>query len=261
MPKRNGKIQGFNSAKVGVIGHYSKMNMSLSTRYSDIYKEGVAKGYDVPHVRLYHVNPDNNAKGYDDIEMYIKTPYFAEGKPVWGHMVVTNSGSKLENGLRTYNTGEFWSDRPDAEGAQNLQDMYHIDYQLQDKDGNEVDYHAALDEMGVFASAASEYPSVCTYDEYVKLKNESNARLNLAPPTESDYNKYLDHCANMMKSGCTYIGEVRTVDDMHIRYVDTPSFMAEMQEQNERGMEEFFQNLESNGSEGLDGSEGPEGLE
>ena len=58
-----------------------------------------------------------------------------------------------------------------------------------DKNGNDIPYLEALDNMGMFASASSEYPHVSSYDEYITLKKPINERLGLPEPNEDDYNK------------------------------------------------------------------------
>ena len=83
----------------------------------------------------------------------------------------------------------------------------------------------ALDTMGVFASAASEYPHVATYDEYMALKMVSNKKIGFPEPTEQDYNKYLELCERMLNKGdITFVGDVRTVDGLDKRRMETPSF-------------------------------------
>lgn len=242
MGKRNGKVPGRNDV-ISRKGRYSdKVFENVPAHFETLYKQGVEKGYDVPYSRMYLSDKPDGSKA-ENIEMRIKTPYFVEGNPVWGYIVVDPKYN--DEGLRTYNTGEFWTGEPNVSGSRNYEDVYpNGNCPLKDKDGNDVDYGEALDEMGIFATAASEYPDVCTYETYMELKTYHNARMGLPAPTEENYEKYLNACESMMKDGAIYIGEVRRPEDMSDRYLSVPSTSAYLDERRKIEEEQFFKDIE-----------------
>lgn len=225
MAKRYGKID--TKGQTVLKGRYSGKDITVSNDYATIYNDGVDKGFDVTSVTSHY-----NAKGKEEMVMHMTTPYTCNDKPVYGYAIVsTDSAYKLDNGCRNYNTCEFYDGDP-SNNARNLEDVYPDGFMVKDKNGNDISYMEALDNMGMFASASSEYPHVSSYDEYITLKKPINERLGLPEPNEDDYNKYLNNCEGLMSTanGAKFIGDVKTVQDINKCRENTPSFIHFMNE-------------------------------
>lgn len=224
MAKRFGKV-GFGTEKKDVEtvmkGRYCGDDIPVYNNFDKVYKTSVDLGFDAVYAENRY-----NSLGKEEMIMHIKTPMTCNGEDVYGYAVVsTDRKDALENGLRGYNACEFYNGVPGS-GAHNLEDLYPNGFELiSNETGEPVSYMRALDTMGVFASAASEYPHVATYDEYMALKMVSNKKIGFPEPTEQDYNKYLELCERMLNKGnVTFVGDVRTVDGLDKRRMETPSF-------------------------------------
>lgn len=192
-------------------------------RYQSIYAKGENLGFSVAKI-VQHVTD----RGKKTAELTIKTPFTYQGESVEGYAVVDLAQTK-EDELRSYNTVEFFVN------GRNLEDVAD---QLTGKrefvmngGGMNVTRENASVMLGSYAAAASEYPHVFTYPEYMEVRGFENKRLQMDAPTEKDYELYLDNVRSQMCSGkIKFIGDVINVRDLSVRYQNLPSFEKGMQE-------------------------------
>lgn len=191
------------------------------------YQDGKQNGFAVTDARQYYEN--DNEKDVR-VETWIQTPYFFEGEPVKAYGVVNIESWDLNRG-RTSNTLEFW------QNGRNLEDVMEQSFgtrevQLQDANGKDLDMKDAYQQIGDFAKAASEYPHVFLYDEYVASRTPINERLKLDAPNEAMYEKYLESVERQMESGdVEFVGQMTNPSSLHMAYTSMPSVQAEMQEE------------------------------
>lgn len=221
MGKHNGKTNANKKETSSIPCKYTIGNIEYPTNYEQTMKSGDDIGIDITHVRSYL-----NHKQKENIEMHIKLPYKYNEKNVWAYVVVDcDETHKLNDNLRAYNTCEIWTDEPGTLGSTILsQNEIYDDLYKENEDGTkeQIDGRFICDEIGVFASAASNYPHVCTYDEYITLKTPSNQMLQIDAPNEEDYYKYIDKCINLMKHS-RFIGKIKKPDQAEMLKMDTPS--------------------------------------
>lgn len=182
--------------------------------YKSIYTSGKEAGFDVISARQYY---ENNDVSKPRLEVRMNTPYFdSKGHPMTAYAVVNiESTSVKDNKLRDFNTVEFY----DVDG-------HNMDY---DVSSNLTDN--MCEQAGKFASAASEYPHVFTYDEYVVARIPINKRMQIDPPSESDYGTYLENVERQMNSRkVEYIGSITKSNQLHEAYKTMPSFDQMMDE-------------------------------
>lgn len=192
-------------------------------RYQSIYAKGENLGFSVTKV-VQHVTD----RGKKTAELTIKTPFTYQGENVEGYAVVDLAQTK-EDELRPYNSVEFYVN------GRNLEDVAD---QLTGKrefvmngGGISVTRENASVMLGSYAAAASEYPHVFTYPEYMEIRSFENKRLQMDPPTEKDYELYLNNVQNQMSSGrIKFVGDITNVRGLLTRYQDLPSFENGMQE-------------------------------
>lgn len=186
--------------------------------YRKVFEDGRAKGFDVTHARQYYNNGDEKLA---NVETFMKTPYQFSGRDVTGYAVVP-----LYDG-REANTIEFYI------GDRNLEDLTGgFSYVLYNKETESlVNCHDAAEEMGQFASAASEYPHVFTYDEYCAAREPINKRMHLDPPDEEAYMTYINNVERqLMSRDIKFVGQIQSRDQIHDAYMTMPSVQEEMDE-------------------------------
>ena len=195
------------------------MTIKESMKY---YEQSVNDGFSVTDARQYY---ENGNAGKIRVETKMQTPYEFQGQPVQAYAVVA-----IENQTRSANTLEFW------QNGRNLEDVMEQlhgtrEVQLQTKAGEDVDMKSVREQTGTFAIAASEYPHVFTYDEYVESRNPVNERLQLDPPNEQDYERYLESVERQMESGdIKFVGRMTNTSSLHEAYMSMPSVQADMEQ-------------------------------
>lgn len=202
--------------------------MTRGMKYQQVFQDGVAKGYSVTYARQYETPTGS------DVEVRMQTPFVnGKGQPITGYAVTPLTHTKGDV-LRESNTVELY------DGSQNMdyQDLgYH---NLYDKAGNPVDLEKARQEMSQFASAASEYPHVMMYEEWLSSAKKNYERLQLGEPDESGYECYLEsEHKKLMSKDFTYVGEITSVRDLHGAYQSMPSVQQAMDEVYQTSEPEF----------------------
>lgn len=161
----------------------------------------------------------------------MKTPYMYQGEPLMAVSTTDLSAAKGDT-LRASRDTELWTVNGLGQRDRNLEDVMAGDDMVQDKTGNVISASDARADAGRFASAASEYPHVMMYEEYVEARTPVNARLHVDPPNEADYDKYLDHVSNQMSSGdVTFVGGITKRSQLTAARQSVPSF--------QEGMDDF----------------------
>lgn len=197
--------------------------------YRTTYTRGKNMGFSVSDVRQH-----TPAQGNGHAEVTLDTPFTYQGWPVKGHAVVDLVQVKGD-AFRPYRDVEFFVN------GRNVEDMAQEatgsrEYMLQGPGMNMSRTDAAA-MAGMFASASTEYPHVFTYEEYVEARTPVNARLQLDPPNEQDYENYLDHMEKqLMSKDIEFVGAVTTPKQLLSRYQGLPSF--------EEGMAAYQQDLD-----------------
>ena len=181
--------------------------------YERAYQEGLDQGFSVKSVRQYSV--PETGKRYLEIRM--GTPYQAFGSELEGYGVV-HLDNKHIDGHRDVDTLEFY-----LENGANVEDVNEETGGSRDAilvdDNGQIPEQEAARVMGRFAAAASEYPHVMQYPEFLDFRKEVNQRMGLDAPTVQDYSTYLDHMREQMRSGdVTFIGEVQTPSQLTACY-------------------------------------------
>lgn len=176
------------------------MNPSL---FKKTYNDGVNQGFTVTDVQ------QSSSMGVPIVTTEMKTPYTYNGEPLMG-FAVTELSQTEDDKLRKSQGMELWTVNGLGQRDRNLEDVVGGgDFSVQDKDGNTVSYADARDSIGTFSAAASEYPHVFMYDEYVAVRTPINERLRVGPPNEVDYEKYLDSVFRQMGSkDFTFVGAI-----------------------------------------------------
>lgn len=198
-------------------------------KYVNVVKEGEAAGFSVRDVHYYlHDTADGRKK--ESISFEIDTPYLYNGKAVKAVAHVdpaillekegahTYSGGRVQ-GLRQYSDCELRL----AESGRNLEDVSEQAtgtrlYSVM-KGDERVDSMQALDEIGQFAAAASNYPSVARFDEYKMMQEYHYEKMKAGElgiePRDSDYLKYLEHQKRFsMDSHAKLIGRATTPEQI-----------------------------------------------
>lgn len=174
--------------------------MDQYQRMSALYKKELQEGFRVVDTRQYYADGTENTPR---VESWMMTPYQFEGKPVMGY-AVTN----VKDDQRPSDTMEFWQDGRNVEDIAASKNMA---VSLTDKDGKPVDYQAARERIGAFASGGSYYPHVFTYDEYVEARKPVNERLKMDPPDARAYGVYLDSVERqLMSRDFHFVGSITT---------------------------------------------------
>lgn len=174
------------------------------------------QGFVVTDCRQYYESDDEKRPM---LEMHMHTPYYYDGYPVDGYAVVPCWNDRP----REANTVEFYQNK------RNLEDVWSAsghtgELVLQTKSGEDITEQDASREMASFAEAASEYPHVFTYDEYVSARTPINKRLHLDAPSESDYEAYLESVQKQMVSeDVKFVGSITNARDVCDMYHTMPS--------------------------------------
>lgn len=196
--------------------------------YEQIFDSLSDQGFSVSDVR----ETVFETSGTHNVETWVNTPYTYEGMPVKGFCYVP-VGTPFERhinntteGIRDYNTQELWVGRENMEDILAKRGLGSVhDVILQDKDGNEVKGVDALENVGKFASAASEYPHVFQYGEYMEVRTAISEKRGLPMPDEEGYNSYIESVVKQMESGdVRFVGKVNTISDAYMCLMDTPGF-------------------------------------
>ena len=80
--------------------------------------------------------------------------------------------------------------------------------------GKDVSLNEAMEHMGQFAAAASEFPHVFAPDEYMEARSYLNGRLGLPMPTNEDYGEYLNSVENQLKQRIPFVGSVTNLTEL-----------------------------------------------
>lgn len=180
--------------------------------YAEIYKAGKNDGFNVNSAKQYYSQGDSTKPKLD---LVMSTPYTYAGQDVVARATVDLSGVKMRDSqLRETSMVEFYADDS------------NLDY---------VDDFSVTDDMrqsvSEYAAAASEYPHVFSFDEYVEARTPINKRLKLDAPSEQDYSTYLESVERQLHSrDIEFIGEITKPSDMNRAYETLPSFRDMMDE-------------------------------
>ena len=220
--------------------------ISRKSGYQDVYAAGEAVGFHVNDARQYYRNNDGNQPR---LEQTIDTPWTFQGQPVVGYTdtSLVEKDRDKNTGLRMTDLREFYvADRFGQ--PRNVDDIQPMSRKVfQDANGKNIDMYEAQNKMGVFASAASEYPHGFTFEEYMEYRSFINGRLGMDPPTENDYNVYLESVEKQLASrDIKFVGSVTRPSDMYKLQQTCPSF--------QEGMDDFLKSISTDPT-----SQGPNG--
>lgn len=188
--------------------------------YKEIFESGTKEGFNVTMARQYY-QTDYRTQEPDPtrpmLEQMMETPYLYKDNPVFGYTVTDLSAKQSavrgEN-LRPTITHEFHI-LDDQGTLHNVDDYIKSGETFKDKNtADDVTLSQAMDHMGKFASAASEYPHVFEYNEYMATRSYMNGRLGLAEPTPDDYSNYLDSVTKQLEQRIPFVGAVTKPSDM-----------------------------------------------
>ena len=158
-----------------------------TSRYKKVYDEGLRKGFLVNKIVSYSVD------GSEQARVIMTTPFTRDGDAVSGSAMV-----KLEHvgrdEIRDFHSCAFHVN------GHNVFKSDSVIFKIGDK---EYSYDKAVELMGQFAAASTEYPHVMTEEEY-----------HLFIGKDADYVEYLDTCISEMKDGREYIGAVTDVSQV-----------------------------------------------
>lgn len=200
--------------------------------YASVYQNSVENGFSVVSARQ-----SSGVGRVPVLRTEMNTPYTYNGSPLMAVSVTDLSAAKGD-ALRQSHDTELWTVNGLGQRDRNLEDVAGGDYTVQGSDGKDVSGAVARDNVSTFASAASEYPHVFMYDEYVEARTPINERLGVNPPNEVDYEKYLDSMFRQFgNKDFTFVGEITKRSDMNKARQSLPSFQA--------GMDEFTKDTES----------------
>lgn len=192
--------------------------------YETVYKNGTAAGLCVTQARQHYQNGDGTQPR---LEQEISTPWTIRGNPVIGvtSTDLRNAG-RSEDGLRKTDKIELYA--TDGLHRSDIQQELAPGCVLLDQKKQAFPLYRAIELVGQFASAASEYPHVFTFDEYMESRSYLNGRFNMAPPTAEDYNAYLRNVTNQLASpDYTFTGAITKRSQISSAYSTMPDFQEE----------------------------------
>lgn len=192
-------------------------------------KASYKEGFRAIDIRSFHSQTDtgNPASNFTD-EVRIDTPYVGEkGQRLVGYCNVRHVGDKPLQ----VDTVELWTVKADGYTRdRNYEDVFmseHPDAKaiiIKDKEGNTVPFSDAESKMADCAASTVQFPHVMHFDEYMDFQTRNFARLKLDPPTGANYERYLEGCKSMMKSGnMPYVGAVTDADFVDIFKKEIPT--------------------------------------
>ena len=202
-------------------------SLKAKSEYQRVYDEGIQEGFSVGMARQYYNrdrqgNIDPNKPQLE--QLMPSTPYLFRGEPVVGYTVTDLSADQSRvkgDSLRNTVTHEFHVYAPQYEGGpdvlRNVDDLIGVNEKISFTDkntGKDVSLNDAMDHMGAFAAAASEFPHVFAPDEYKEARSYLNGRLGLPMPTDDDYNEYLNNVENQLKQRVPFVGAVTNLTEM-----------------------------------------------
>lgn len=190
--------------------------------YETVYESGLKNGFkdtDVWHYFTSHA---------EDAEVRCETPFTYNGEKLTGFAVVPLVHVGRDT-LRSSNTRELYL------GKRNMEDVAaeatgSCDYMVVDsRTGKSITRDEALDEMGKFCAAVSEYPHVEVAGEF-QTKKKAKALIYGEEYQEPDatftheYMSYLHECADKMEKGVRFVGARKTADELF--EIDGNTFIA-----------------------------------
>lgn len=194
--------------------------------YQRIYRDGLREGFCVDNARHYYKDGQGTQPR---LEQTMETPYLFRGQNVIG-FTDTDLRDSLAgpDGIRHTDDREFYI--ADQYGrATNLDKLLRPGEQLVNKNtGGFVAVSSAKDHMAHFAGAASEYPHVFMYEEYMESRSYLNPRFGMPKPTAQDYEEYLDNMSDQLRSrDIIFTGRITKSSELHIAYETSPIFQKE----------------------------------
>ena len=180
--------------------------------YETVYDNGLKNGFKDTDVWHYFTSHG------EDAEVRCETPFTYNGEKLTGFAVVPLVHVGRDT-LRDSNTRELYL------GKRNMEDVAakatdSCDYMVVDsRTGKSITRDEALDEMGKFCAAVSEYPHVEVAGEWFR-KRQANFLIHdkeYKPNPEdfrADYFKYIGECIQKMKDGTTYVGSRKTPEEV-----------------------------------------------
>lgn len=198
---------------------WNHMGSKYLPEWQNIYQDGCKAGFAITEAKRVHVGKPDSSVLYQ-----MDTPYQTkDGQKVYGYASVKMDGPRHVHGL------EFWIQ--DGYCLRNLED---VDRERGGKpmdlfqDGSWILQSDALDAMGSFAKAASNYPHVALYPEFAEVQTWKNQKFGFGEATPEDYDRYLDGVQRQMLAGdIQYIGSMTTVKDLGLARASRPQTEAE----------------------------------
>lgn len=194
--------------------------------YESLYNDCVDSGFSVVSARQ-----SAGTGSVPVVRTEMTTPYTYNGKPLMA-VSVTDLNQTKDDALRSSHDTELWTVNGLGQRDRNLEDVAGGNCYVQSRNGTgDISANDARQSCGQFASAASEYPHVFMYDEYVEARTPINKRLKVGPPNEVDYERYLDSMFRQLGSkDFKFVGEITKRSQLDLARQSMPSFQADMAE-------------------------------
>ncbi len=174
------------------------------------------------------------------MEVWTSTPYRIDNRPIVAYTIISLEDKRRDsNGLRPYGETEFWTRQHDVgEPDRNIEDIlasrgqtptgYYSPFS-----NTWVPHYEALQEVGLIASACSEYNHVLQLDEFKeKHARRCASRGSYSEATTQDYLKYLDEVdaymlANARNPQNAFVGLVKNTREVDALWEKTHNQMYE----------------------------------